>query len=99
MRPFGGSTISDVRRPMCLNERNASLYAPATSRSLPRAFRRSPSASLLVVEGRGAALVDLGVLLVRQELAVPVAFRPLERNVELFGPDPLEIRLAPRCAR
>ena len=53
----------------------------------------------LAVEGRGAALVEIGVLLIRQELAVRVAFRPLERNVELFGPNPLEIGLAPGCAR
>ena len=42
--PFGGSTINDVRRLMCLNDKNTLLYAPATSRSLPRCPRLSPSA-------------------------------------------------------
>ena len=41
MRPSGGSTISDVRRPVCLRLRNTELYAPATSSSVPRTERVS----------------------------------------------------------
>ena len=40
IRPFGGSTTCDVRRPAGFAEVNTALYAPATSCWLPRSARR-----------------------------------------------------------
>jgi len=39
--PSGGSTISDVRRPVCFRNWKTALYAPATSSCVPRTVRLS----------------------------------------------------------
>ena len=62
IRPSGGSTMSDVRRPVGLTDWNTALYAPATSRSLPRSTRwsrRSSPARCLSSSARSSSVNDL----------------------------------------
>ena len=93
IRPFGGSTTSDVRRPVGFADVNTALYAPATSCWLPRSTRRLRP----TLPERSVVLV--GALLVGEELLVRVPGGPFERGLELVEPDPLEIGMAPRRLR
>ena len=95
MRPSGGSTISDVRRPIGLCDRKIFVAVRAADVLL---------ASLLVApdvladDGR-ALLVQLGTLFVGEEFLVGVARRPLQRDLVRVRPDALQIRRAPGCLR
>jgi hypothetical protein len=43
MRPYGGSTINDVRAPVCFIVKNTVLLSvPFTSFTVPRSRRESP---------------------------------------------------------
>src|SRR3954451_13702291 len=52
MRPLGGSTTSDVRRPVGFADVNTALYAPATSWALPRLARSLRPASAAAFSSR-----------------------------------------------
>ena len=89
-RPSGGSTMSDVRRPVRFIDMKSELYAPATSSSVPRSTRRSRPRSAtrsLSSSARSSSVKNSRVRVTR---------RSLERRVELVGPDALQVGLTPR---
>jgi hypothetical protein len=89
IRPSGGSTISDVRAPMCWLDRKNDMIVRAGDVEFGP-MRRRP---FLAAERR-PLLVQLVPLRGGEEFLVRVSGRTLKRRIEFIGPASLQIGLA-----
>src|SRR5258705_716222 len=69
---------------------------------VPLGARRAAVLGAVAADDVGNLPIDLGAFVVRQELLVRVSGGPLQRDIDIPGPDSLEVRFAPlglQCCR